>query len=190
MVSIPFSPALADVAPPRGYVETCVMGKQERPGQECVWCENGRVDTVRGMCTDQMALPARGYRKRCNTRGSTVWTEIWCRGRKPRQAAAGLAGTWEAMPVVSGRGDRCQQRLVVAADGRFAKDIDRGDRGQCRQTGRIFVEAGLLVFHIEENSCVVGKWPPADNRAVGRPMDKATFTLGTGRAACRYQRRK
>jgi hypothetical protein len=66
--------AHADIPPPPGYVESCTVEKQTRPGKECVSC-NG-YHGGREPCE---ALEAQGYAKVCQTRGASVWEEVLCK---------------------------------------------------------------------------------------------------------------
>lgn len=73
--------ALADVAPPPGYVEQCTVEKQQAPGKQCVACPND----YRSFATDagnpcQLKYGTQGYTKMCNTYGASAWTEVWCTG--------------------------------------------------------------------------------------------------------------
>jgi|GEM_PF-3301152 len=75
-------PALADVPPPPGYVESCTVAKQKKAGEECVSCGAAyfrEPDACKKMYAGQ------GYERRCRTRGASTWDEVWCRkkGAKP-----------------------------------------------------------------------------------------------------------
>jgi len=65
----------ADVAPDPDYVERCTLGQQQESGDECVECRASFEEPER--CKQQYA--SGGYAPRCQTRGASVWTEIWCR---------------------------------------------------------------------------------------------------------------
>lgn len=68
-------PALADVPPPAGYVEQCTAAKQQKAGTECVSCGSyhGSVDKCPNL------LSSSGFTKACQSRGASVWSEVWCR---------------------------------------------------------------------------------------------------------------
>lgn len=73
--------ALADVAPPDGYVEQCTVEKQQAPGKSCQACQND----YRSFTTDagdpcQQQYGGLGYTKMCKSWGASVWTEVWCTG--------------------------------------------------------------------------------------------------------------
>ena len=66
--------ALADIAPPPDFVETCTVANHVKPGEECTMCgawHGGREDCE--------ALEAQGYSARCRTSGASTWDEVMCR---------------------------------------------------------------------------------------------------------------
>lgn len=65
---------LADIAPPRGYVEKCSIETQQKSGEQCRLC--GASFQGRDECT---RLTSQGYQERCRTYGASVWQEVWCR---------------------------------------------------------------------------------------------------------------
>lgn len=67
-------PVVADLPPPRGYVERCTLEAMALPGQECRLC--GASFASRAEC-DQ--LGRQGYQNRCRSYGASVWREVWCR---------------------------------------------------------------------------------------------------------------
>jgi len=68
----------ADVAPDPDYVESCTLEKQRESGDECFECRASFQDP------DACKHHAEGgYAPRCQTRGASVWTEIWCRVKPP-----------------------------------------------------------------------------------------------------------
>lgn len=67
-------PAWADIAPPPGYVETCTVERMSEGGDSCIECRGSFQD--REACAGEWE--PQGYDKRCQTRGASVWTEIWC----------------------------------------------------------------------------------------------------------------
>ena len=73
--------AMADVAPPAGYVEQCTVEKQQTAGKSCVACPNDyrsfRADAGPSVCEAQYG--AQGYSKACKSYGASAWTEVWCR---------------------------------------------------------------------------------------------------------------
>lgn len=75
--------ARADIPPSPGYVETCTVENEQRPGEECVLCGDA-YHGERDACEKQHG-PA-GYARRCRTAGASVWKEVWC---KQSAAAAG-----------------------------------------------------------------------------------------------------
>jgi MYXO-CTERM domain-containing protein len=66
--------ARADVAPDPDYVESCTLDKQRESGDECFECRASFQD--RDACKHHAEG---GFAPRCQTRGASVWTEIWCR---------------------------------------------------------------------------------------------------------------
>ncbi len=66
--------ALADVAPPDDYVETCTLAIQQVPGTECQLCEvtSDNFD----VCSEQYA--GTEYARVCATWGASFYDEIWC----------------------------------------------------------------------------------------------------------------
>jgi hypothetical protein len=68
--------AHADVAPPPDYDEPCTIARQQTPGEQCQACDAWHGD--REICARTLASSA-GWAKRCQTRGASTWTEIWCR---------------------------------------------------------------------------------------------------------------
>jgi hypothetical protein len=72
--------AFADIAPGPDYVESCTVEKQCKPVEEGLTC--GSNHTERDKC--EKAYAKDGWVHRCNTRGASVWTEVWCRPRKKK----------------------------------------------------------------------------------------------------------
>jgi len=73
--------ALADVAPPVGYVEQCTLEKQQAAGKACVACKNDYTSFVGDAgdrCVQQ--YESIGYTKVCKSYGASAWTEVWCTG--------------------------------------------------------------------------------------------------------------
>jgi MYXO-CTERM domain-containing protein len=68
------SGARADVGPDPDYVESCSLEQQRREGDDCFECRASFQD--RDACKRHAEG---GYAPRCQTRGASVWTEIWCR---------------------------------------------------------------------------------------------------------------
>jgi hypothetical protein len=68
--------ARADVAPPPGYVERCTLEKSCPLGQECVLCP-ADFGTNKLVC--EHTLQPLGFAKQCQSRGASVWDEVWCR---------------------------------------------------------------------------------------------------------------
>jgi hypothetical protein len=69
------APAIADIPPPPGYVEQCTPARQQTPGRECVGC--GSYHGSPGKCSSLLA--SSGFTRECQSRGASVWTEVWCR---------------------------------------------------------------------------------------------------------------
>ncbi len=73
--------ALADVAPPPDYVESCTLANHQRPATECQLCGDayhGEPEACRNK------LGATGYTRSCRTSGASVWNEVWCRRAQPQ----------------------------------------------------------------------------------------------------------
>lgn len=72
--------AVADIAPPPGYVERCTVARvqKENPGQTCVSC-----DAWHGGREDCEQHEAQGYVKQCKTRGASTWDEVLCKAGTP-----------------------------------------------------------------------------------------------------------
>lgn len=68
--------ALADVAPPPGYVEQCTVSKQQKDGLECTLC-TGAYHGAPDHCVK--IYEPQGLTRACRTRGASVWKEVWCR---------------------------------------------------------------------------------------------------------------
>ena len=68
--------AVADIAPPPGYVERCTVARvqRENPGQTCVAC-----DAWHGGREDCEQHEAKGYVRQCKTRGASTWDEVLCK---------------------------------------------------------------------------------------------------------------
>src|SRR5262245_4424516 len=68
-------PALADMPPPEGYVETCSAAQRQTPGTECYSCGSyhGSMDKCPKL------LGTNGFTKACQSYGASVWSEVWCR---------------------------------------------------------------------------------------------------------------
>ena len=69
------SVAWADVAPPPGYVEQCTLEKQQVQADTCTLCPSSYQDPEK--CKKEWE--AKGYEKRCQSRGASVWNEVWCK---------------------------------------------------------------------------------------------------------------
>jgi MYXO-CTERM domain-containing protein len=80
--------ALADVAPPPGYVERCTVEKQQKPNETCIACSTYHAE--HDACAKQHA--GRGFAHRCQTRGASVWTEVWCKPSSGVDVASTHAG--------------------------------------------------------------------------------------------------
>lgn len=65
--------AVADIPPPRGYVETCTVERQ------CGTAESGTTcDGWHGGREACEALEAKGWTRKCQTAGASTWTEVFC----------------------------------------------------------------------------------------------------------------
>ena len=71
--------AAADLPPPPNYVESCTVEKQCTRDEEGTACSANFRE--RDKCSK--ALAADGWVHKCKTRGASVWTEVWCRPKKP-----------------------------------------------------------------------------------------------------------
>ena len=67
--------ARADIAPPPGFVESCTLAKQSRPGRECLDCSAYHGNSEH--CSE--SLEAYGFAQSCRSNGASVWSEVWCR---------------------------------------------------------------------------------------------------------------
>lgn len=85
------STALADLAPPPGFVETCTADEQCTPGEESRECR--ATHKQRDACDH---LLEEGWERRCKTSGASVWREVFCRPAGPvdgsEEATGGEAG--------------------------------------------------------------------------------------------------
>lgn len=73
------TPALADLAPPPGYVEKCTVENHQNDGKTCTSCAADFKS--RDRCESE--LGTKGYTRACRTRGASVWSEVWCLEAKP-----------------------------------------------------------------------------------------------------------
>lgn len=73
------TPALADLAPPPGYVEKCTVENHQKDGKTCTSCAADFKN--RDRCESE--LGPKGYTRACRTRGASVWSEVWCLESKP-----------------------------------------------------------------------------------------------------------
>ena len=78
-------PARADIAPPPGYVEQCTAAIQQQEGEVCVECATYHAEPNR--CVETLG-GEHGHTKRCQTRGGSTWSEVWCRPRTEGDTAA------------------------------------------------------------------------------------------------------
>ena len=89
----------ADAPPPAGYIETCTLEKQHYNETDCFECDGsymgpapadgGEPDADYGTCEAESVYSSQEYEKKCQSWGSSFWTEIWC---KPSPGAVGPAG--------------------------------------------------------------------------------------------------
>jgi hypothetical protein len=89
-------PALADVPPPEGYVETCTVAKQVTATTECLACGAYYGATTR--C--QTMLEPFCYGKACRSYGSSGWTEVYCRTKNASAPAIPQEIT-DALPLAT-----------------------------------------------------------------------------------------
>jgi hypothetical protein len=103
------SHAVADVAPPDGYVEECTVAKKTTADTECLECKGlhpGAENAER--CTT--LLTPYCYTSVCHAYGATVFTEVWCRTKGPEvptvpdEIAAQLMQTSAPVPVAGDAG--------------------------------------------------------------------------------------
>ncbi len=73
LLALPAS-ALADVAPPDDYVETCDVKYYSKPGVVCQSCSawHGDADACK-------PLGEQGFAEQCRTWGASTWDEVWCK---------------------------------------------------------------------------------------------------------------
>lgn len=84
LASVP-SVALADVAPPIGYIEKCTVKKQQKADEVCRWCRT----YFRKPKACQKRFKTTVFKKRCRKGGASVWSELWCAPKKAiKQKAA------------------------------------------------------------------------------------------------------
>lgn len=69
--------ALADIAPPPDYVETCTVENQQAEGRTCEACADAYHGDVEA-CAKK--FEGKGLTRACRTAGASVWTEVWCDG--------------------------------------------------------------------------------------------------------------
>lgn len=84
--------ALADVAPPPDYVETCTVDQQQGDGETCVSCEVSFEDFEACINTYE----PQGYELRCKTAGASVYSEVFCMANQGGAAGAGAEPTNDA----------------------------------------------------------------------------------------------
>jgi len=95
--------ALADIAPPPGYVEDCTVDKKEQAGTTCESCAGSYEDydgddsAEGGACEQHYAGTDFAYV--CQSSGASFWTEVWCDG-PPRETACSLAPGGAVAPAV------------------------------------------------------------------------------------------
>lgn len=72
-------PALGDIPPPPGYKETCTVAQQCKKDEEGDTCRAWHGD--REVC--KRKHQSDGFVYKCSTRGASVWSEVFCRAKKP-----------------------------------------------------------------------------------------------------------
>lgn len=70
----------ADIPPPPGYIEQCTIEKQCKKNEEGDACRAWHGD--RDGCKKRHASD--GFVFKCQTRGASVWTEVYCRPKGKR----------------------------------------------------------------------------------------------------------
>lgn len=121
--------ALADLPPPKGYVETCTL--ENHPGCEmCSAYHSGREGCE--------ALEKQGARSVCKTRGASVWSEVMCGAAKRTQPVADAP-----------KPDPSTERVpVVPSDREKAKNAKQDAERRCSTggggTGWLWMPALLL----------------------------------------------
>ena len=111
------SPALADLAPRPDYVETCTIENHQKDGLTCTSCTADYAH--RDKC--ELELGPKGYKKACNTRGASVWNEVWCLAPAP-------APEKPAEPEEKAT-EKSQELVVKAADVQPKRDSKCGAGG-------------------------------------------------------------
>ena len=86
--------ALADIPPPRDYVEGCTVERVQKPGERCSSCSAWHGE--RDAC--EKSLGKAGYEHRCSTLGASVWSEIWCKSAAKPDGPAAASSTGFATP--------------------------------------------------------------------------------------------
>jgi len=114
-------PAAADIAPPPGYEETCTLEQVQVPGNSCVECRGSFQD--REACATEWS--PQGYEKACQTRGASVWTEIWCTAA---EAPAAEEGSAEGTPAPDDTDDE------TAAEEGTTDETDEGTTDEAAAT--------------------------------------------------------
>ncbi|MCC6525894.1 MAG: hypothetical protein IT373_24820 [Polyangiaceae bacterium] len=89
--------ARADIPPEPGYVESCDVLYAQQPTERCETCGADHRD--RAAC--ERKYQGTKSTRRCQTRGASVWQELWCR---PLEAGEAPSPAPQALP---GRGCAC-----------------------------------------------------------------------------------
>lgn len=76
LLVFPALDARADIPPPKGYVEQCVVKKVQKKGEFCTACSADRGD--REICKRTFSQDNLLWELRCRTRSASTWKEIWC----------------------------------------------------------------------------------------------------------------
>ena len=113
-------PAAADIAPPPGYEETCTLEQVQVPGNSCVECRGSFQD--REACATEWS--PQGYEKACQTRGASVWTEIWCTAA---EAPAAEEGSAEGTPAPDDTDDETAAEEGTTDEAAATDDGEAGD---------------------------------------------------------------
>lgn len=99
------APALADIPPGPDYVESCTLDKQV-DSDTCESCGAFHGDPT--AC--QKRFEAKGWVHRCQTRGASVWTEIWCAPKSATSTKTKAADTRQTPKVGKIDGQKAGQK--------------------------------------------------------------------------------
>ena len=81
--------AVADVAPEPGYVEKCTVERKQQPGTTCQACPSFVSQPPAEKCDAKYA--GTKFKKVCQSRGASAWTEVWCDGPPKPESEGGCS---------------------------------------------------------------------------------------------------